>query len=151
MKYRDVTLQVLTWIQVFHRRCIKPNWDHLFDIISPYHSLRCSYTSQRIYLLNETAIYMSLLLTHTSSGHFDDQRLLWTLTSENDRACSRFLVDRFLSNQGMLWGCSAIPWSNRKASTMASWELKLTEAWKFIIARIRHFYCKEYHDRGRDI
>ena len=73
-------------VTLFHRRCIKPNWDHLFDIISPYHSLRCSYTSQRIYLLNETAIYFVIISyseVHVRVAIWKTYEI-WTLTSGHE-------------------------------------------------------------------
>ena len=50
--------------------------------------------------VEETAIYMSLLRTHTPAGRYDDKHRLWTLTNENNRPSSRFLVDRLYPIRG---------------------------------------------------
>ena len=94
--YWQNSVQIPLFYVVFHRRCIKPNWDHLFDIISPYHSLRCSYTSQRIYLLNETAIYMSLFrIQKYTSGSLYEKRMRYERWQVDTKL---FLFDRVIQS-----------------------------------------------------
>ena len=91
--------------------------------------------------VEETAIYMSLLRTHTPAGRYDDKRMLWMLTS------SWFLVDRLYPwlypiRQGDVLSHPLIQLKSSYDSFIS------TEAWKFIPARLRQSYCREYHGRG---